>query len=127
MLTKDSGEKLRSRLPRVALLVIFLLAVGIRLSFFQASRTGSFITPDSPGYLSLAESLRTKGSYTTETTSGAPGGFPADLDRPPGYAVFLLIINPFSKIDPIWSALVQSILGGVFAVALAVVICRFTN
>jgi 4-amino-4-deoxy-L-arabinose transferase-like glycosyltransferase len=111
----------------LALLVIFLVAVGTRLFYFQAARLGTLTNPDTPGYVGLAESLSVAFSYSTDSSAGAPGGFPADLVRPPGYPVFLSLINPSSKVDYVWTALVQSILGGLFSVILTLLIGRLID
>src|SRR5574341_1374826 len=110
-----------------ALFVIFLVAVGTRLFYFQVARPGTFANPDTPGYVALAESLNVAFSYSTDSSAGAPGGFPTDLVRPPGYPVFLSLINPSSKVDYVWTALVQSILGGLFSVVLALLVGRLTD
>lgn len=110
-----------------AVLLVFLLALGIRLAFFHVIRHGSISTPDTPGYLALADSMRTHGVYSTETSSGAPGGFPADLQRPPGYPFFLYLLNPRSEVNLYWTALVQSILGAFVSCLLMIWVRQMTD
>jgi 4-amino-4-deoxy-L-arabinose transferase-like glycosyltransferase len=49
------------------------------------------------------------------------------LQRPPGYPFFLYLINPSSGVNRAWVAFVQSMLGGVFAVFLAIMAARLVN
>src|SRR5262245_8048503 len=111
----------------LALAMVFALATGTRLAFLYFAASGTFGNPDTAGYQGLANSLLSNWTYATEAPAGAPGGFPADLQRPPGYPFFLYLINPSSGVNQWWVAFVQSMLGGLFAALLAVVAARLVN
>jgi len=114
----------------LALILVFIAAAGTRLAFLHFAASGTFSNPDTAGYQGLADSLLSNWTYATDKAAGAPGGFPADLQRPPGYPFFLYLISPWSGVNRGWVAFVQSMLGGVFAVFLAVmaprpIVCLF--
>jgi hypothetical protein len=111
----------------LALILVFTASAGTRLSFLYFAGSGTFGNSDTAGYQGLADSLLSSWTYTTEQPSGAPGAFPADLQRPPGYPFFLYLINPSSGVNRAWVAIVQSMLGGLFAVFLAMVMARLIN
>lgn len=115
--------------PRIylALILVFVSAAGTRLAFLYFAASGTFSNPDTVGYQGLADSLLSNWTYATDKAAGAPGGFPADLVRPPGYPFFLYLINPSSGVNRAWVAFVQSMLGGVFAVFLAIMAARLVN
>jgi hypothetical protein len=105
----------------LAVLVVFVLALSLRLAYFSQVADGTLGTIDSPAYESLADSIRRGQPYTT-TQSSVPGGFPEDLLRPPGYPVFLALTNPPAGVNRQWTAVVQSVLGALFAASLIILI-----
>lgn len=111
----------------LALILVFLAAAGTRLAFLHFAASGTFSNPDTSGYQGLADSLLSDWTYASDKAAGAPGGFPADLQRPPGYPSFLYLISPSSGVNRAWVAFIQSMLGGVFAVFLAVMATRLVN
>jgi len=111
----------------LALILVFAAAAGTRLAFLYFAASGTFSNPDTDGYQGLADSLLSNWTYATDKAAGAPGGFPADLQRPPGYPFFLYLINPSSGVNRAWVAFVQSMLGGVFAAFLAIMAARLIN
>ena len=77
-----------TRTERRTLIVVLILAIGIRVAILAAASaahdgTEIFKTPDSPRYLTLAESLAETGTYRKD---GQP-----ELFRPPGYPLFVAI------------------------------------
>ena len=111
----------------LALILVFTASAGTRLAFLYFAASGTYGNSDTAGYQGLADSLLSSWKYTTEQPSGAPGAFPADLQRPPGYPFFLYLINPSSGVNRAWVAAVQSMLGGFFAVFLTIVVARLIN
>jgi hypothetical protein len=109
------------------LILVFIAAAGTRLAFLHFAASGTLSNPDTAGYQGLADSLLSNWTYATDKAAGAPGGYPADLQRPPGYPFFLYLISPSSGVNRAWVAFVQSMLGGVFAVFLAVMATRLVN
>src|ERR1700720_1645349 len=69
---------------KYGLLAVFLVGLGVRVLYLNAARSGPLGNPDSPAYEDLAGALKDHGPYSTQY-SGGPGGFPADLQRTPGY------------------------------------------
>jgi 4-amino-4-deoxy-L-arabinose transferase-like glycosyltransferase len=68
----------------------FVIGFHLVMAFIAAGRVENFITVDSTGYISLAKSLYTKGTFNI------PGDYYIELFRPPGYPVFMavnLILN----------------------------------
>lgn len=122
-------EQKFSRYFKFGLLVIFVLALGVRLAYLNVAASGRLGDDDSPAYEALAEALKT-GRYTSDAANakpGTPGGFPADLQRPPGYPVLLVLQNPVSGVSRFQTALVQSALGALFAAFLALAVGRLIN
>lgn len=91
-------------------------ALLIRLLYFLIVRHGSLVEPDSQEYLSLARHLGSSGHFVAPGLSSA--GFPADLNRTPGYPAFLVAANLGGHIGLERSALVQSVLAALFVGAL---------
>lgn len=96
------------------------LALLVRLGYFLIVRHGSLTAPDSIDYLHLAQRLVQGGGYVS---SG--GIFPADLNRPPGYPVFVAIASGWGHISLQQVALVQILLGAAFAGALTLAVGRW--
>jgi hypothetical protein len=107
-----------------ALVCVFALALGLRLTYFHWVRDGPLAMTDTRGYVKLAEALRTRGEYVSDYTAA---GFPGDLIRPPGYPFFLLIANGFHEVNLVRTALIQSIMGGVWAAGLALLVGWLTT
>ena len=74
----------------------------------------------------LAQKLLSRQPYAT-TASAGPGGFPADLQRPPGYPAFLATVDLLFGPGRAHMALVQSVLSGAFAMMFAVMVAAFTT
>ena len=96
------------------------LALLVRLAYFLIARDGSLTAPDSTDYLHLAQRLVSGGGYAS-----AGGIFPADLNRPPGYPVFVAIASGWHHISLDQVALIQVLLGAAFAGALTFVVGRW--
>ncbi|HEY6403745.1 MAG TPA: hypothetical protein VI479_20140 [Blastocatellia bacterium] len=111
----------------LALILVFVAVAGARLAFLHFAASGTFGNSDTVGYQGLADSLLSNWTYATDKAAGAPGGFPADLQRPPGYPFFLYLISPSSGVNRAWVAFVQSMIGGLFAVFLAIMATRLVN
>ena len=108
-----------SRLAPAALL--FALALALRLSYLALAWNGPLGNADSAAYRDLALSLAHKQPYHADQSAG-PGGFPTDLQRPPGYPVFLAAVNSRETISYRRTAVIQCALGALF-VFLAVYFC----
>ena len=109
-----------------AVLAIFVLALSLRLAYFNLVADGPLGNPDSPAYAALGDSLKGNKDYHT-TRAGGPGGFPGDLQRPPGYPVFLALTNPSSGVNRQWTAIVQSVLSALFVIILTIFIGQVVN
>ena len=86
------------------LLALFVFAILLRLGYFWAVQDGPLGNGDSLAYEELAEKLLAHQPYSTTANTG-PGGFPGDLQRPPGYPAFLagvdLLLGP-SRSTRLW-------------------------
>jgi hypothetical protein len=107
-----------------AVVCVFTLALGLRLAYFLCVRDGNLTMTDTRGYVELAESLQSRGEYTSDYTQG---GFPGDLIRPPGYPSFLLVVNGFRAVDLERTALIQSIIGAVWAAGFTLIVAWLTT
>ncbi len=116
---RDEGQSLSIR----ALFLILAVALGFRLGYLLLVANGPLENTDSPTYETLALRLSQHESYAT----GMEAGFSSDLLRPPGYPLFLSLINRAHSISHIWTATVQSIMSACFAVVLAILVARFTS
>lgn len=105
-----------------ALFLIFALALGFRLGYLLLVVNGPLENADSPTYETLALRLSQHESYANTMEAG----FSDDLLRPPGYPLFLALINRAHSINRVWTATVQSILSASFAVVLAILVGRLT-
>ncbi|HEX5083208.1 MAG TPA: glycosyltransferase family 39 protein [Blastocatellia bacterium] len=107
-----------------ALILVFVAAAGTRLAFLHFAGAGNLTPPGD--YHGLSNSLLANWTYVDKSIP-AQFGFPTDLQRPPGYPFFLYLINPSSGVNPARVAFIQSILGGIFAVFLAMMATRLAN
>ena len=96
------------------------VALLLRVGYFLLIRHGGLTATDSTDYLHLAERLVRGAGYMS-----TGGIFPADLTRPPGYPVFLAIASGWGHISLQQVALVQILLGAVFAGLLTYVVGRW--
>jgi hypothetical protein len=102
---------------------LVVLALGLRLGYLAVVWTGPLGNADSAAYKALAVSLSHGGPYQAQEGSAGPGGFPTDLQRPPGYPAFLALVNAPGVISNRRTSLVQCAAGAVF-VALLALLCR---
>src|SRR5260370_2645844 len=91
----NKGEQVNMRptpsdLPTPIALLILALTLGI--GYLAVVWTGPLGNADSEAYKALAVSLWHGGAYQAQESAG-PGGFPTDLQRPPGYPAFLALVN----------------------------------
>jgi Dolichyl-phosphate-mannose-protein mannosyltransferase len=111
-----------SKAPAVriaASLAIFLIAAAVRVAFLLSlSGTQGLTTPDTPAYEDLAFHIQRGERYQT-SRPGGPGGFPADLQRPPGYPFFLAMIERTGEVDRYRVAVVQIVMTAFLATGLA--------
>lgn len=93
------------------LAIIFLAALGFRLSYFVATRAGPLGNVDSKEYEDLAKKFTEHQAYV-----GAVGiaGFPSDLQRPPGYPFFLASVRSIFGSGRARVAVVQCVLDSLF-------------
>ena len=108
------------------LLTLFLFAILLRLGYFWVVRNGPLGNGDSPAYEDLAQKLLSHQPYSTTANTG-PGGFPGDLQRPPGYPAFLAGVDVVLGPSRVHTALVQCVLSAAFAVVLAILAAAFTT
>lgn len=114
-------------LPYVA---VFVLALGLRLTYEAFVWNGPLGNADSAAYEDLAVKILRHQPYQTDQSAG-PGGFPSDLQRPPGYPVFLAAVNihaaTTNAMSKHRSSLAQCILGAAFATVLAWLAATLTS
>lgn len=114
-------------LPYVA---VFVLALGLRLTYEAFVWNGPLGNADSAAYEDLAVKILRHQPYQTNQSAG-PGGFPSDLQRPPGYPVFLAAVNihaaTANAMSKHRSSLAQCILGAAFATVLAWLAATLTS
>jgi len=101
---------------------LLLLALALRLGNLAMVWTGPLGNADSAAYKALAISISHRGPYQAQEGAG-PGGFPTDLQRPPGYPAFLALVNAREVISNHRTSVVQCAAGAVF-VALLAFLCR---
>ena len=106
-----------------ALLLVFLLSLGLRVGYLLIVLHGPLGNGDSPTYELLAEKLAGHQPYLTPNA----GWFSDDLVRPAGYPLFLALVNSSSTISRARTAAVQCALSASFAVLLAILVGRVTN
>ena len=109
---------------------IFVLALSLRVGYEALVWNGPLGNADSAAYGDLAASIAHHQPYHTKQSTG-PGGFPPDMQRPPGYPAFLAAINFCSAtattISHHRSSLAQCILGAAFSALLAWLVATLTS
>lgn len=105
---------------------VFLLAVSIKLVYISVISSSSLTSLDSAAYQSLAETLLNHHPYGS-TSNTVQGGFPADLQRPPGYPLFIYLISRGKQISIFQIAVIQVILSSLLAAALCFSISKLIN
>ena len=100
-----------------SLAIIFFAALGLRFLYFSAARAGPLGNVDSAEYEALASSFTEHKPY-----GGAIGigGFPSDLQRPPGYPFFLAFVRSNFGIGRTHVAVVQCVLDSLFTTLLVI-------
>jgi 4-amino-4-deoxy-L-arabinose transferase-like glycosyltransferase len=96
-----------------------VLALALRLGYLAVVWTGPLGNADSAAYESLAISLSHGGPYQAQEGGAGPGGFPTDLQRPPGYPAFLALVNASEVISTRRTAIVQCLIGAAFVALIA--------
>jgi hypothetical protein len=96
-------------------LCVFVLALSVRLAVLAAAV--SLTCPDSYAYLELGSAIRSGQPYLSNVLAG-PGGFPADLQRPPGYPLWVAITGNAAPF-------LQCVLGAALAIGLYAAARRF--
>lgn len=117
MLLSHSNTFFRLNQLIVKSLGIFLLALVIKLAYFSLITPTSLISPDSHSYQSLAEGILTGQPYGS-ISEPVQGGFPADLQRPPGYPLFIYLVSTGKQVSSSQVAIFQIILSSLLAAAL---------
>jgi hypothetical protein len=103
-------------------IALLIFALALRLGYLAMVWTGPLGNADSAAYKALAISISHRGPYQAQEGAG-PGGFPTDLQRPPGYPAFLALVNAPEVINNHRTSVVQCVVGAVF-VALLAFLCR---
>jgi 4-amino-4-deoxy-L-arabinose transferase-like glycosyltransferase len=98
---------------------LVVLALALRLGYLAVVWTGPLGNADSAAYESLAISLSHGGPYQAQEGGAGPGGFPTDLQRPPGYPAFLALVNASEVINNRRTAIVQCLIGAAFVALIA--------
>jgi hypothetical protein len=111
-------------------LLLFLLALGLRLGYTALVWSGPLGNADSAAYEDLAAKIISSQAYQTNESAG-PGGFPADLQRPPGYPAYLVAVN-YQRESGLANnrhrtALVQCVTGAAFALLLAIFVSALSS
>ena len=99
-------------------IALLILALTLRLGYLAVVWTGPLGNADSEAYKALAVSLSHGGPYQAQESAG-PGGFPTDLQRPPGYPAFLALVNAPRVVSNRRTSIVQCVAGAVFVAFLA--------
>lgn len=101
---------------------IFVLALGLRVGYEVLVWNGPLGNADSAAYEDLAATIAHRQPYHTDQSAG-PGGFPPDMQRPPGYPAFLAAVNfhatAATTISRHRSSLAQCALGAAFSTLVA--------
>lgn len=123
---RDQGRFVGDAPKQRMLFLLFLLALSLRVGYLGLVWRGPLGNADSPAYAALATTISDRSPYQVYANAG-PGGFPADLQRPPGYPAFLSLVNPAGKISRHRTAVVQCVIGALFVVVVAVMAGQLTN
>jgi len=111
-------------------LAIFLFALAARLGYEALVWHGPLGNPDTAAYEDLAARILNFQPYQTSQGAG-PGGFPSDLQRPPGYPAYLAAISAVAHRHSILSrqvlSLTQCVLGALFASLLALLVTELSS
>ena len=111
-------------------LAIFLLALAVRFGYEALTWGGVLSNPDTPAYEDLAGRILNTQTYQSSEGAG-PGGFPSDLQRPPGYPAYLAFVSIITHSHSIVSrqsiSLTQCFLGALFASVLALLVTELTD
>jgi 4-amino-4-deoxy-L-arabinose transferase-like glycosyltransferase len=102
-------------------IALLVFALALRLGYLALVWTGPLGNADSAAYKALAVSLSHGGPYEAQEGAG-PGGFPTDLQRPPGYPAFLAVVNAHGVVSNYRTSVIQCVAGAVF-VALLTFLC----
>lgn len=102
--------------PIGILAIILFAALGFRLLYFWAARAGPLGNIDSAEYEDLASRFTEHRAYVGGI---GIGGFPSDLQRPPGYPYFLAWVRSRFGIGRTRVAVVQCVLDTLFVALLA--------
>ena len=102
--------------PIGTLAIILFAALGFRLLYFGAARAGPLGNIDSAEYEDLASRFTEHRAYVGGI---GIGGFPSDLQRPPGYPYFLAWVRSRFGIGRTRVAVVQCVLDTLFVALLA--------
>lgn len=113
-----------------AYIVIFMLALGLRLGYDSLVWSGALGNGDSAAYEDLGAKILHGQAYQTNQNAG-PACFPPDLQRPPGYPIFLAALRlPFeatSASSRVQISIVQCFIGALFTVLLSWLVAKIVN
>jgi hypothetical protein len=107
------------------LLLVFLVAFGVRLAYFAAVHRGPLGNDDSAEYEDLASRIIHHQTYQRATA--APGGFPGDLQRPPGYPMFVALVAKLAGRGRAKVAIAQVVLNAGLALVVALFVGFLTT
>src|SRR5258708_3618515 len=107
-------------------IALLVFAMTLRLGYLALVWTGPLGNADSAAYKALAVSLSHGGPYEAQESAG-PGGFPTDLQRPPGYPAFLAVVSAPGVINNHRTSVVQCVAGAVFVALLAFLCTLITD
>lgn len=107
----------------IGMCLVFVCAFIPRMAYLNAIPDDRLTATDSAAYEQLAQTIKTDKSYNCSAIGG-PGGFPADLNRPPGYPFFLAVINNGDTESRYKAAFTQVILGSLFSSILFLLVGR---
>lgn len=105
-----------------AVLVVFLVALGVRLAYLWAvyDGTSSLLQPDSPTYLLLARDFIDTGGFNTLTGLGVE----PETERMPLYVLWLAAFRAGVGTDALWPVLGQAVIDALTCVLIALIARR---